>query len=147
MFTQTGAKWPEKTLSINISIFYKDFQKYCEEKLKPFKLTPGLYNYLLFIYYNPGCNLNEISTHLKVDKALTTKTIKKLLTLGYVDKLINEYDNRAFKVYPTKNSINMMEYLVTIFEQWEEKITANLSTHEVNNFNEFFLKTLPNLNR
>lgn len=145
MFLNKGAKWPERTLSINMSIFYKNFQKYCEEKLKPFNLTPGLYNYLIFVYYNPGCNLNEISNNLNVDKALTTKTIKKLLALGYVDKIINEYDSRAFKVYPTEKSLEMMEYLLTIFGQWEEKVTTNLSKEEIKTFNNLFEKALPNL--
>ncbi len=64
----------------------KNFKLYCEKCLKPYKLTNGLYFYLIYINKNRNCSLNDVSTEFEVDKAHTTRTISRLEQDGYIEK-------------------------------------------------------------
>ncbi|NFA41731.1 MarR family transcriptional regulator [Clostridium botulinum] len=114
-----------------ICVFYKDFKRYCEEKLKPYTLTNGLYYYLIFIYKKPGSKLNEISKSLNLDKAQTTRAIQKLIDYGYVRKEVNEHDKKSFNVYPTEIGRDIMNKIINLFSEWEEeKLIKNFSKEE-----------------
>jgi DNA-binding MarR family transcriptional regulator len=112
------------------NVFYKDFQNFSEEKLEPYQISNGLYFYLIFVYKKPGLTLNEISKTLEVDKAYTTRAIKKLVDLGYFEKITDEKDNRAFHVYPTEKCKQVMEKMVNLFSEWEDIALKNFSKEE-----------------
>ncbi len=128
-----------------ICFFYKDFQKYCEEKLKPYDLTNGLYLYLIFIYRNQGSNLNEISKALNLDKALTTRSIKKLIENNYVEKTIDKTDNRAFNVHATEKCNEAMAEIKNLFSEWEKIILKDFTKHESDTFKTLFNKAYDNI--
>lgn len=128
-----------------ICFFYKKFQRYCEEKLKPYNLTNGLYTYLIFIHKKPGSTLNEISKALKVDKALTTRAIKKLIEYGYVEKIVNEKDSRAFNIYSTEKCDEAMVKMKNLFVEWEKITLKGFSKEETENFQALFKKVSLNI--
>lgn len=128
-----------------ICFYYKKFQRYCEDKLKPYNLTKGLYTYVIFVYKKPGCTLNEISKALEVDKAYTTRAIKKLIDYGYVNKIIDEKDNRAFNIYPTEKCDEAMVIMKNLFIEWEKIILKGLSKEEIEVFETLFKKSFLNI--
>ena len=130
-----------------ICAFYKDFKKYCEEKLKPYKLTNGLYYYLIFVYKKPGCKLNEISKSLSLDKAQTTRSIQKLIDYGYVKKEVNENDRKSFKIYTTESGKDVMNEIINLFSEWEEeRLVKNFSQDEIQTLQKLLQKSFKNMN-
>jgi len=127
------------------TIFYKDFQNYSEEKLEPYQISNGLYLYLIFVYKNPGFTLNEISKTVEMDKAYTTRAIRKLANLGYFEKIIDEKDKRAFRVYPTRKCKEVMEKMVNLFSEWEDIALKNFSKEEIETITDFCLKIYTNI--
>lgn len=125
-----------------ICFLYKEFQKYCEDKLKPYNLTHGLYIYLIFIYKKPGSTLNEISKVLEVDKAYTTRAIKKLMDYGYVNKVIDENDSRAFNIYSTEKCDEVMEEMNNLFIEWEKIMLRKFSEEEAKLLKSLLKKTV-----
>ena len=128
-----------------ISFFYKEFQRYCEEKLKPYDLTNGLYMYLIFVYKKPGRTLNEISKALEVDKALTTRAIKRLIEHGYVENIVDEKDNRAFNIYSTEKCDEAMVEMKNLFIEWEKIKLKGFSKEEIETFKNLFKKASLNV--
>jgi MarR family transcriptional regulator, transcriptional regulator for hemolysin len=112
------------------NVFYKDFQNFSEEKLEPYQVSNGLYLYLIFVNKRPGLTLNEISKSLEVDKAYTTRAIKKLIASGYLRKEMDEKDNRALHVYPTEKCKEVMKKMVNLFSEWGEIALKNFSKEE-----------------
>lgn len=125
-----GSIFEKSNISQYICFFYKDFQSYCEEKLKKYNLTTGLYYYLIFIYKKPGSILNEINKFMNVDKAHTTRAIQKLIANGYVEKKVNEEDKKSFRVYPTEKCNEIMDEMKELFPQWEERMMKDFSHDE-----------------
>lgn len=125
-----------------ICFLYKEFQRYCEDKLKPYNLTNGLYTYLIFIYKKPGSTLNEISKALEIDKAYTTRAIKKLIDYGYVNKVTDENDSRAFNIYPTEKCDEVMVKMKNLFIEWEKIILKRFSKEEEKLLKSLLKKTI-----
>ena len=135
----------KSNISQYICLFYKDFQSYCEEKLKEYNLTNGLYYYLIYIYKKPGSKLNEISKFMNVDKSHTTRAIQKLISFDYVEKQVNKDDKKSFNVYPTEKCKLVMEEMVDLFPKWEERFLKDFSNEEVELLRSLFKKAFKNI--
>lgn len=90
-------------IKLNNKIF-RFTQSYLDMVLKKYDLSSGSYQYLLILRQNEGISQSEISKELGCDKAMSAKTIVKLIKLGYLYRIKNEVDARTFKVYLTKKA-------------------------------------------
>jgi len=90
-------------IKLNNKIF-RYTQSYLDRMLKEYNLSSGSYQYLLILRQNEGISQSEISKELGCDKAMSAKTITKLIKLGYLYRIKDEVDARAFKVYLTKKA-------------------------------------------
>lgn len=122
----------------------KDFRKYAESILKDHDFTIANLKYLFIIDRNKGINLNEIATELNIDKAMVTRGIKKLDELGYVNKVQDESDTRAYKLSLSEKGQKSLFSLQHIFKEWFEKITYNLTEEEKNLYVKLMKKVYEN---
>ncbi|HBC27842.1 MAG TPA: MarR family transcriptional regulator [Ruminococcaceae bacterium] len=76
-------------------------QSHLDCALKKYGLTSGSYPYLLALSDEEGINLDTVSRRVGVDKAMSTRTIQKLMERGYLEKVPDASDSRAFQLYLT----------------------------------------------
>ncbi|EGT4374479.1 MarR family transcriptional regulator [Clostridioides difficile] len=119
-----------ESLSYIICNLQKNFKLYCEKCLKPYKLTNGLYFYLIYINKNRNCSLNDVSTEFEVDKAHTTRTISRLEQDGYIEKIQNPNDGRAFQLRVTDKGEEVLGDIKNIFSKWDNHIKKEFSDTE-----------------
>ena len=81
-------------------------------KYKQFNLQKGQYMFLTRVCENPGINFVNLSNILKVDKTTTTKAVKKLIDIGYLDKQQDTRDKREYKLTPTKKALEIYEFII-----------------------------------
>lgn len=131
---------------LNNKIF-RSSQIYLDKKLKDYELSSGSYPYLLILDKNEGISQNKISEELGCDKAMSARTITKLIKLGYLDRRQDETDSRAYKLYLTENAkviipkvleeVHKLIHLVTDgSSEQEKKDTINFLNNVVNNIKE-----------
>lgn len=68
-------------------------------------LQKGQFIFLTRICEHPGINLIELSLLLRVDKTTTTKAVQKFIEANYVQKERHEYDQRAWRLFPTEKAL------------------------------------------
>lgn len=81
-------------------------------KYKELNLQKGQYLFITRVCENPGINFVELSNMLKVDKATTTKAVKKLIDIGYLNKEQDENDKRGYKLTPTAKALEIYDYIM-----------------------------------
>ncbi len=81
-------------------------------KYRKFDLQKGQYMFLTRVCENSGINLVNLSNMLKVDQATTTKAVKKLIDIGYLNKEKDENDKRGYKLTPTKKALEVYEFII-----------------------------------
>ncbi|EQB87823.1 DNA-binding MarR family transcriptional regulator [Clostridium punense] len=105
-------------------------QSYTDEAMAKLNLTSGTYPFLLVLYRKEGINQNEISRELNVDKAMSARSIKKLIDLQYIEKEEDEKDSRAYKLYLTEKGRAIVPEIKKEIQQWIKIITKDLSKDE-----------------
>lgn len=116
-------------IKFNSKIF-RYTQSYMDDALRKFQLSTGSYPFLLMLKENEGINQNKISRELNVDKAMSARTIKKLIELGYLNKIGDEYDSRAYKLYLTDKAKAIIPQVIEELGKWISFITEGLDEEE-----------------
>lgn len=117
-------------------------QSYTDEVMVKLNLTSGTYPFLLVLYRKEGINQNEISRELNVDKAMSARSIKKLIDLEYIEKKEDEKDSRAYKLYLTEKGRAIVPEIKKEIQQWIKIITKDLSKDEEALLEEMLSKVL-----
>ncbi|MCR1934544.1 MarR family winged helix-turn-helix transcriptional regulator [Clostridium tepidum] len=113
-----------------IAMIYRASQGYLDEALKKYELSSGTYPFILTLYEDEGINQKVLSDRVKVDKALSARAIKRLIELGYVEKIINNKDARAYKLYLTQKAKVVVPKIREILDDWLQIITDGLTEKE-----------------
>ena len=123
---------------------YRYTQSYTDEALAKFQLSSGTYPFLLKLYHNEGISQNQISKELNVDKAMSARSIKRLIELGYISKEENEEDNRAYRLFLTDKAKNIVPDIINEINKWIDIITEDISDIEKEQVINFLEKILNN---
>ncbi len=132
----------DKLLTKRISHISKSTQYHMDEVLKPLGLSSGMYPFLLALWQNEGVNLEKISRRVHVDKALSTRNIQKLIELGYLEKLADPQDSRAYRIFLTEKGKKIIPSIKKEISLWIDTITLDLSPQEKDILNIMLEKVL-----
>lgn len=110
---------------------YRSTQCYIDKRLEKFKLSTGMYPYLLILNENEGISQNEISRELSVDKAMSARTIKKLIELGYIEKRENKEDIRAYRLFLTDKGREVIPEIIKVIHSWIDILVEGCSEEEM----------------
>lgn len=111
---------------------YRNNQIYLDKVLKKYELSSGAYPYLLTLEKNEGISQSKISREIGQDKAMSARTITKLIKLDYVYKQEDERDSRAYRLYLTEKAKTTIPKIHKEIEHLINLITENLSEEEKN---------------
>jgi len=114
---------------LNNKIF-RASQGYFDKVLKEYELSSGSYPYLLTLRGNEGISQNQISKELGHDKAMSARTITKLIKLGYIERKEDEADSRAYRLYLTEKAKVIIPKVLEEIHKLINLITKDLSEEE-----------------
>jgi len=93
-------------------------------------LSSGSYPYLLILRGNEGISQSKISEEIGCDKAMSARTITRLIKLGYLDRNKDETDSRAYKLYLTEKAKDIIPKILEKIHKLADLITRDLSDVE-----------------
>jgi Transcriptional regulators len=130
-----------------VNMLYRYTQSHIDKALERFELTAGTYPYLLNLYKKEGSSQNTISKELQVDKAMSARSVKRLEELGYITKVQDNEDNRAYKLYLTDKAKEIVPEIIKEIDNWIGIITEDLDEEEKEMGIYFLGKALSNAKR
>lgn len=114
-----------------ISILYRQNQKQLTQALKPYGLGGGgQHAFLKNILLRPGIRQDQLTIDLKFDKATTARAVQHLEQEGYIERIADKQDRRAYLLYPTQKGLDFLPVLLRLLEDHNAVITRNLSKEE-----------------
>jgi DNA-binding MarR family transcriptional regulator len=116
-------------IKLNNKIF-RNTQIYLDRVLQKYELSYGACPYLFILEQNEGISQNKISKEIGNDKAMSTRTITKLIELDYMYKEEDEKDSRAYKLYLTAKAKDIMPKIHEEFHILVNLITQDLTPEE-----------------
>ena len=113
-----------------ISILYRYGQSHISRQLSSYNIGSGQYIFLLALYKKDGISQEEISDHLKIEKATTAKAIKRLEKEGYIERSIDSSDKRAYKVFLTQKALDIKSVIYNLLKNWSAVLMTDLTENE-----------------
>lgn len=120
----------KKNIGKMISYIYRTNQKNLSKALIPLSIGPGQIIFLKYIVENPGISQEKLSNELKFDKGTTARTVKKLELDKYIERIIDESDRRAFKLFPTEKGRDTYPRILEVLSALNTKLSNKLSNDE-----------------
>lgn len=118
-------------IKLNSRIF-RSTQVYLDRLLKEYDLSSGTYPYLFRLLHHDGISQNQLSQELGHDKAMTTRTICRLVELGYLRREKDLDNHRANKIYLTAKARQVIPAVKSDLYGLAAVITADLTEEEKN---------------
>ncbi|WP_342306162.1 MarR family transcriptional regulator [Methanolobus sp. ZRKC5] len=103
-----------------ISYLHRYGQIYIEKKMEPYSLGSGQFSFLMRLYHEDGVNQEYLSNYLKMDKATTTRALKKLVDEGYVFRQVDEEDRRSYRIFLSEKGKKLEPEMKKIASEWED---------------------------
>jgi DNA-binding MarR family transcriptional regulator len=113
-----------------ISILYRSGSMYLSDRFEKYNIGSGQHLFLLFLSHVEGVTQEEMSSKLFIDKGTTAKAIKKLEEEGYVMRLVDDKDKRAYKVYLTEAGRKVTSEIVKVLGDWNDILTSGFTEEE-----------------
>jgi DNA-binding MarR family transcriptional regulator len=104
--------------------------KYMSENLEEYGLTGYTYGYLMVLFHKDGLSEKELTEHMLVDKATTTRAISKLEEIGYIRKERDLNDKRAQRIFLTQNAEDLRPIMDHLKKEWTEIVLGELEDDE-----------------
>ncbi len=86
---------------LNLSILYRNTQKYYDHVLAQYDMGSGQLIFLLYINEHKGVTMQDVTNATQVDKGTTTKSVQRLIDQGYIQAKQDEVDKRVKRLYTT----------------------------------------------
>jgi len=84
-----------------VAILHRQAQIYMNHTLQPYDMTAAEYPFLMYLAHHDGVIQEELSGHLYIDKAATTRSIRSLEEKGFLVRRKDAGDRRCNRVFLT----------------------------------------------
>ena len=111
-------------------------------KLKPYDVSLQQFNVLRILKGQKGnpANLSTIQERMVTKMSNTTRLVDKLINKGYVKRVICKSNRRKVEITITQRGILFLEEINPIMEDFENKVTSNLTEEDLILLNELLNK-------
>lgn len=127
-----------------ISILYRYGQNHISRQLSSYSIGSGQYIFLLALFKKDGISQEEVSDHLKIEKATTAKAMKKLEKEGFIKRSTDSSDKRAYKVFLTQKALDIKPVIHNLLKNWAEVLMTDLTENEKETIYELLEKMAKN---
>jgi DNA-binding MarR family transcriptional regulator len=111
---------------------------YANQHLEDIEISSGLVYFIIELSQVEWLNMSDLSAAVGVNNAYATRAVEKLSTLGYVTKVQDEQDRRAYRISLTASGHQIADRVVETMKQWVEIITADVSLEDLVTVNRVF---------
>lgn len=113
------------------SKIFRNTQIYLDKLIKQYELSSGTFSYLIVLESNEGISQNKLGEEIGNDKAMSARTIKKLIELGYIYKKQHESNSKAYRIYLTDKAKDILPEIHEKIQEMLVLFTKELTEEEM----------------
>ncbi len=111
------AKSPEKSSS---TLSEKE-AAYISQKIKIYNINFIQYSIMNVLYEKNDISQQQLAEVLALNKREITKAVKGLIAEGYIERITDEKDKRAYKINPTTKGEAVKKAILGIKDKWNKQ--------------------------
>ncbi|WP_340024357.1 MarR family transcriptional regulator [Paenibacillus sp. FSL K6-1096] len=115
-----------------ISHLFRQNQKALAKELAPYGMgSGGQHSFLKLVLNHPGITQDQMTSHIKCDKATTARSVKLLEASGYIERRTDPGDRRSSLLYPTAQALEFAPVLQSLLDEFNRQLSAGLTGEEL----------------
>ena len=134
----------QATLVRFISFISRCGQIYFDRELIPINIRSGQIRILRALDIRDGINQEHIRLLSHLDKSTIAKTIKPLISEGYIQRTINPDDKRAYQISLTDKGREIMPMLKQTIRAWTDILTYGFTDEEKRSIDDLLVRMSEN---
>ena len=116
------------------------YGSYYESNLKDNDLTLKEFSVLLRIRFQGVATQHDLVELFKVSGAYIAKLLRKFEDQGYIARKEDPENRRKKLVKMTDDGIKKTDEIIEVIQNWEEKVTSNISEDEIKTLKDILFK-------
>lgn len=101
--------------------------------------------YIMCICTNPGVSQEDLSSYLKLNKGSVAKGIRPLIKEGYIRRVQNQSDRRAYQLFPEEKATELFAEAEKTMREFNSIVTHGMTDEEQRLFKDLILKACDNV--
>jgi len=122
--------YQEKSIGRIISCIHRYTHIHMHKKMESYNIGSGQFFFLTRLYHHPGINQEMLAESLSVDKATCARAIKKLEEQGFVIRIRDETDKRAYQILLTDKAKKLKPQIKQILQEWTRNLLKGFTQEE-----------------
>lgn len=102
----------EESVGYQIRQTHRYLQRYLQQKIEPYGITPGMWYFLRALWYEDGLTQRELSNVVGTMEPTTLAAIKSMESIGLIERKRNAKDRRKINVFLTPKGISLKDELL-----------------------------------
>jgi MarR family transcriptional regulator, transcriptional regulator for hemolysin len=137
---------PDSSVGFLISDVSRLMRRVYDRRVEPLGVTRAQWRVLVHLYRREGVSQTELAAILEIEKPTLGRLVDKLEEKGWVERQVDERDQRARRLVITDAVRPMIERLKVFAEAVNEDSMAGLDAEQERQFVEILLAVKTNLN-
>jgi DNA-binding MarR family transcriptional regulator len=120
----------QKSVGRLISCIHRYGKITISNKLESYHLGSGQFHFLMALYQKDGIHQEHLAEILRIDKGTCARAIKRLEEEGYIRRVIDSKDKRAYQIFLTEKAQQMRPVIRRILREWTRTLLTGFSEEE-----------------
>jgi len=117
----------KKSVGRIISCIHRLSYMNLHKKLEKYNIGPGQLHFLMMLYNHDHINQECLAHRLLTDKATSARAIKKLEEEGFVKRLKDEKDRRAYNIILTEKALKLRPIIKKTLFEWTDTLLTDFT--------------------
>ena len=122
-------------------------RSYVDAHLEPLGIGFSQAQILVVLYGEDGISQHEICSRLHLHKSVLARTIRRLVDEGYVERLSDPADDRAYRVVLTGHARLEESDIRSVLRGWTTEVTSGVSDDEYRLLRDVLARMIDNASR
>jgi len=97
----------QESIGRDVSHLFRSIRNFMGRQLEPYGIGDAQFPFLMLLLHEDGISQEYLATALKCDRATSARSIARLENAGYVRRVVDPNDRRAYKVFLTEQGHDM----------------------------------------
>lgn len=116
------------------SILHKNEVLYISQKLKDYNINFAQYTILNALYNEENINQEKLGKILSINKGNIAKSLKGLMSEGYIKRLDDKKDKRAYRIYVTDKGNSVKDIIINLKKEWNSLLVFGMNKSDIDTF-------------
>jgi len=121
-------------LMSDLSIIVRGGQVFSTRKLSEYDLNAGEQAVLMYLLGHDESNQESIAKFYMLDKGSIARTLAKLESKGFIERKINDDNQREKIITLTQKSMDIKDVLTDLLTEWNDLMYEGISEDEIKEF-------------